>query len=88
MRSSVTGVFLRGAGGLGVGGGAVAVTASQRESRPAVGTRQRDSAATSPLQVTHFDTKTVENPFPLIVLPLVAKAAPGVTGALGYRDRS
>lgn len=66
----------------------MAVTASQRESRPAVESHQRDSAATSPLQVTHFDTKTVENPFPLIVLPLVAKAAPGVTGALGYRDRS
>lgn len=29
----------------------------------------------------HLDAKSVENPFPLIVLPLVPKAVPCVTGA-------
>lgn len=34
------------------------------------------------------DMQTVENPFPLIVLPLVLKAVPCVTGAFRYWDRS
>lgn len=34
------------------------------------------------------DRQTVENPFPLIVLPLVWKAVPWVTGAFRSRDRS
>lgn len=34
------------------------------------------------------DKRTVENPFPLIVLPLVLKAVPCVTGAFRYWDRS
>ncbi len=34
------------------------------------------------------DMQAVENPFPLIVLPLVLKAVPCVTGTFRYWDRS